>query len=164
METASIIAICIAAFTTFAAIVGFVVKALLKSQATRIEEKFRTLAAESVTAVENAKALYISDLKRVEESHEDCKARTEKAISDIFVRMDGLFKEWANFMSQYFKIDTTRSNRLDACFKNMDEMRDTIREIKSMILRKIEECVVDVKKEMKDYVKDRLREKEIENE
>jgi soluble cytochrome b562 len=78
--------------------------------------------------------------------------------------MDGLFKEWANFMSQYFKIDTTRSNRLDACFKNMDEMRDTIREIKSTIIRKIEECVVDVKKEMKDYVKDRLREKETDHE
>lgn len=180
-----LITIFCAVFGALCTIIGFVVKAVLKSNAeklklqfealkpsietlklqleslkTSIDAQFAAMKDSRAAALKNMEDNYTAAIEALTSNHNDCKIRTEESIKTIYARMDGIFKEWANFMAQYFKIDTTRANRLDACFKNVDEMREVVREIKPLILRRIEESATELKVDLRDYVKDRLREKE----
>lgn len=76
----------------------------------------------------------------------------------LVVAHDRLRDKWDEFLREYLKIDSTRGQKIDALFRVVDEMQDTLREIKPTLNSKIEDSFRRALSELKVYVRDQIRE------
>lgn len=85
---------------------------------------------------------------------ESLQARTEK----YFEAHTRIRDKWEDFLKEYLKIDSTRGQKIDALFRIVDQMQDTVKELRPAMNTKIEESFARLVSELKLYVRDQLRE------
>lgn len=74
------------------------------------------------------------------------------------VMLERLRDKWEEFLREYLKIDSTRGQKIDALFRIVDQMQDTVRELRGAMNSKIDESFQRSQNELKLYIRDQLRE------
>jgi phage gpG-like protein len=72
--------------------------------------------------------------------------------------LERLRDKWEEFLREYLKIDSTRGQKIDALFRIVDQMQDTVRELRGAMNSKIDESFQRSQNELKLYIRDQLRE------
>ena len=80
--------------------------------------------------------------------------KLEERLKEYFLANDRLRDKWDNFLTEYLKIDSTRGQKLDAVFRVLDNMQDTVRELPKNMNDKIEESFTHSLSELKLYVRE----------
>lgn len=71
---------------------------------------------------------------------------------------DRLRDRWDEFLREYLKIDSTRGQKVDALFRIVDQMQDSLRDIRPALNTKVEDSFSRAVSELKVYVRDQIRE------
>lgn len=128
----TIIAIAVPALGAFGSIIVFFVKRLMRAERESSELKFTHLNQAVV----------------------QLQSRDEQLLS----AHDRMRDKWDEFLREYLKIDSTRGQKVDALFRIVDQMQETMREIRPAINSKIEDSFSRALSELKIYVRDQMRE------
>jgi len=127
---------------------------LLKSLRTNVDQRLKALEVnleEKVTHQhENAEEKFRSAASDV--------VKLERRLTEYFEAHERLRNKWDTFLQEYLKIDSTRGQKVDALFRIVDQMQDTLRDLRPALNTKIEEMIAHALSELKLYVRDRVRE------
>lgn len=115
-----------------AVVIFFLTRMLLKSYRKSVDKQFETL---------------VSDVHNLEER-----------LGKYFEAHERLRDKWDEFLREYLKIDSTRGQKVDALFRIVDQMQETLRDIRPSLNAKVEEMISHALSELKLYVRDLMRE------
>ena len=79
-----------------------------------------------------------------------------RRMDSYFKAHDGLRDRWEDFLKEYLKIDSTRGQKIDALFRIVDQMQETVRDLRPAMNTKIEEAFSRSLSELKLYVRDQI--------
>lgn len=130
----TVIGVIVTIVSTFGGIMAYLAKALSKSMQKNIEDQ-------------------LSEYKLEIES---LKANREK----YFEAHNRIRDKWEDFLKEYLKIDSTRGQKIDALFRIVDQMQETVKDLRPTMNLKIEESFARSISELKLYVRDQLREED----
>lgn len=86
--------------------------------------------------------------------------RVERDAKETLAKIDSVRNKWEDFLKEYYSLDTTRSNKLEAAFRRVDELKTTVGELRPAVMRKIEENILTARNELRDdmrmYVRDQI--------
>jgi seryl-tRNA synthetase len=128
----TIVAVASSSVVVLAGILGMLIKMLYKSHQAQTEQKFETLAGDVV--------------------------KLDREVRDYFRAHEKLRDKWDEFLKEYLKIDSTRGQKVEALFRIVDQMQDTVRELRPTLNEKMEELLSRALSELKLYVRDLMRE------
>ena len=105
-------------------------------------------------------ALNLSDKRFSEkfEHQQEILKKLEEQDKQYAVTLERLRDKWEEFLREYLKIDSTRGQKIDALFRIVDQMQDTVRELRGAMNSKIDESFQRSQNELKLYLRDQLRE------
>jgi hypothetical protein len=79
---------------------------------------------------------------------------------DMLAKIDGIRDKWDEFLKEYYQLDTTRANKLEAAFRRVDELKTSVGELRPAMMRKLEENLTtarnDLRDDMRTYVRDQI--------
>lgn len=128
----TIVAIAGSSVVVLAGILGTLLRMLYGAQQKRIEEKFQALANDVI--------------------------KLDREVRGYFQAHEKLRDKWDEFLKEYLKIDSTRGQKVDALFRIVDQMQDTVKELRPALNEKVEEMISRALSELKLYVRDLIRE------
>lgn len=79
-------------------------------------------------------------------------------VGQVFPAHDKLRDRWEEFLREYLTVDSTRGQKIDALFRVVDQMQETLRELKPALNVKVEDAFCRAVNELKVYVRDQIRE------
>lgn len=130
----TIVAVVIAIVSSFGAIAAYLAKSLSRSNQRIVQDQLDKQKAE------------LEELKSTKEKYFEAHSR----IRD----------KWEDFLKEYLKIENTRGQKIDALFRIVDQMQETVKDLRPTMNTKIEESYARAISELKLYVRDQLREEE----
>lgn len=108
------------------------------------------------TTIETAKTLLNKDI----ESLQAAQLRAENLFKEVSDDVKLTRDKWEGFLKEYYSLDTTRSNKLEAAFRRVDELKTTMGELRPAMMRKLEENLTTMRNELRDdmrmYVRDQI--------
>lgn len=84
--------------------------------------------------------------------------KLEEQDKQYAILLERIRDKWEEFLREYLKIDNTRGQKIDALFRVVDQMQDTVRDLRGAMNNKIDESFHRTQNELKLYVRDQLRE------
>jgi hypothetical protein len=84
-------------------------------------------------------------------------AEINDRIGVVFAAHEKLRDKWDDFLREYLKIDSTRGQKIDALFRVVDEMQNSLKEVRPALTSKIEDSFCRSVSELKVYVRDQIR-------
>ena len=148
VETSTLLAIGGLILGVYTGIITLLVRWLLKSHESRLKEKFDAVDEK----VDLIKEKIASEASRLEAIHDAYKEHVDDRIETLSDRDDKFGEKWENFLEKYYRVDTTRSNRLDAAFNLIDEMKYIMDDIKPLVIRKIDEIAGKIQEDLKSEI------------
>jgi seryl-tRNA synthetase len=91
-------------------------------------------------------------------SSRDSVVKLDSRVGKYFEAHERLRDKWDDFLRKYLEIDITRGQKVDALFRVVDQMSDTLKEIRPALNSKIEDSFARALSELKVYVRDQIRE------
>lgn len=132
---------------------------------------WRRATAAQQKAASNALELVKTDLtsrigvaiQLLEQSAEHLREKQDHIATDakdMLAKIDGIRDKWDDFLKEYYQLDTTRANKLEAAFRRVDELKTSVGELRPAMMRKLEENLLtarnDLRDDMRTYVRDQI--------
>lgn len=117
-----------------------------------------TIVAVAVPAFAAFGALLVFFVKRLLIAERERTTRLEKQMDEQGKAYERLRDRWDAFLSEYLKIDSTRGAKIDALFRVVDQMEETVRDVKPMVRAKVDDAFARACSELRLFVRDQLRE------
>lgn len=140
-------------FALSTAVIGFLVRALLKSYQERSKldmEAFRLSVRQDLET-------FRASLNGSESARKECEGRHAKSAEKLEAKVDGLQEKWVQFVKEDSAMEATRGRKVEALFGVVDSMKETVREIRPAVFRKVEEmhsqAKVELRNELRSYVR-----------
>ena len=133
----------------------FLIKLLLKSYQKNAEQKREAIQKEAEQNLQAFQGVTFEKFSALVDSV----IQLDRRVGEYFKAYDRLRDKWEEFLREYLAIDGTRSQKVEALLRIVDEMREALREIRPTIDTKIEETITHALAELKLYVRDFLKEK-----
>jgi hypothetical protein len=124
-------------FTVYSALVFFLVKRLFKATKDNTNQRFSNLT------------------EKLTQEHE-LVLELSKRVDQYFSAHERLRDKWEEFLRDYLKIDSTRGQKIDALFRVVDQMQETLRDVRPAMKQKIEESFTHALDALKLYVRELL--------
>ena len=96
------------------------------------------------------------DVTRINQDYGRAEADTRSCEEQIERQRD----RWEAFLKEYHILDSTRGQKVDALFRTVDSMRETIKELKPSMFNKIDDLIGKLTNELKLYIRDIINKKE----
>lgn len=129
-------------FGAATAVLGVLLRLLLGAYKKNMELQLRSMT-DGVGAVQVAQKEADG---RVAASLQGCAAQIEKQRD-----------RWEAFLKEYHVLDATRGQKVDALFRSVDVMRETLKELKPSIHTKLQDISHQLSNELKLYIRDILK-------
>jgi len=79
-------------------------------------------------------------------------AEIKNRCVDLNTSHERLRDRWEDFLREYIKVDSTRGNKIDALFRVVDQMQETIKEIRPALNTRMEEMLARAISDVKLYM------------
>lgn len=103
------------------------------------------------------------DCIRLDASMDKLEKSLTEASKTLNDRYDVVRDRWEDkhdkFLEHYHKLDTTRDNKLNACFRSIDEIRTTIDDLRTAMFAKLDAACKDLEIQVRDQVKREVQER-----
>lgn len=103
------------------------------------------------------------DCARLDGSLDKLENNLSESIKSLNDRYDTVRDRWEDkhdiFLEKYNKLDTTRDNKLNACFRSIDEIRTTIDDLRTAMFSKLDAACKDLEMQVRDHVKREVQER-----
>lgn len=99
--------------------------------------------------------------KRFEEKlaqHQEALKKLEDQDKQYLTAYEKIRDKWDEFLKEYMRMDATRGAKVDALFRVVDQMMETIKDLRGAMNTKIDESFLRSQNELKLYIRDQLRE------
>jgi hypothetical protein len=96
------------------------------------------------------------DIQRVIQDYGRAEADTKCCEEQIERQRD----RWEAFLKEYHILDSTRGQKVDALFRTVDTMRETIKELRPAMFAKVDDLLSKLTNELKLYVRDIIKKEE----
>lgn len=131
-----------AGFAASATVLGILMKMLLSSYKKGHEARFATLER---------------DLAALASTRRECEARERTAVEGLVAGLEKHRDRWDQFLKEYHVLDSTRGQKVDALFRIVDQMRETMKDIRPMLNAKVDDTYLRLLNELKLYARDLVR-------
>lgn len=145
----TIIATVVGAFGAFGGALTLLLRKVLNGHEQRLDDRLKNIESNA----EEAERRLEDRLKRIAD---DIKEIDDRA-NMYFKSNENLRDKWEEFLKEYMKIDNTRGQKVDALFRVVDQMDNTVRELRPAMDSKMENLFARALSELKLYTHDRVR-------
>ena len=149
-----------AGFAAAAGILGLLLRMLLSAYKKNTDIQLKTMCERISVAHEDiveAKKIIGADVAAIKESQKECDGRTEATASRFEAQIEKQRDRWESFLKDYHVLDATRGQKVDALFRTVDTMRETLKDLRPGLYAKVEEISQRTFAELKLYVRDTIK-------
>ena len=153
MTTGELIAIMAATFGTTTAVVGLLVRQLLKSYQDKSKQDLQ-----HVRDACSADVRQIGErINAIAQDQRECEERSDREIQRIADAVEKLRDKWEKFVKEDAAMEATRGRKVEALFGVVDSVKETVRGLPEAMNRKMDEMYRSVRQELKAEVRDEVR-------
>jgi len=154
IDTSTLIGIMGGTFALTTAVIGFLVRMLLKANSEKTKATFESLRQDYNLRLQ-ALGKEVSDAVQ---DRKECEGRATLAASRLQGMVDRLQIEWNSFQRDAAKQEVTRSKRLETMFEILSEQQVEVKTLRPMLLEKQFELFTKSLEDLRGHVRKMVRE------
>lgn len=140
VELSTLLTIMGGTFGITTAVIGVLVRMLLKSFREKTEEKLNGIQTDYKVRFENLQ----KELTDIAQDRKDCENRKDKNIYRLEALCNKLQEQWLDFQKAATSLEATRGRKLDTLFGILDRQKDEVKDIRENLHSYLQQFVVEV--------------------